>query len=413
MSSQVKLLTQYQKQKQSATQKTSFDAFQTLDIVNHLGGLDAVIEHCLKDDKYCQDNIKTENIEELAQLILKQSANDIDNQTAAVVNNNYITNVSLSKPTIAKHVNCKVSIIGSIVPFHTHKTIFVVDTKRCCYFQYLPPEIASFIYFNVILNKWFIISMSVILFIWGSINMYIGYFTTTSVPIVSTILMNLFVSILCLLYGLGVNFDIFWLIIETFDFWFKSYNLIIWIICSAAGFEYFDEGDELGLRTWRTIYAVSLVILSFMMDGLLISRQSKIIFSIILSLWILHHGIMVFFVANENNSNLNWNPLRKWSYSIGRYTNVNFKSAYISAVVNITIFTMKPVIAVIIQKFKSIGKCSGTSESNVINGNMIQNDVQRASVVYRKPYFEWINWDKSQSKLKEASHKSRHDVIKP
>ena len=63
MSSQVKLLTQYQKQKQSATQKTSFDAFQTLDIVNHLGGLDAVIEHCLKDDKYCQDNIKTENIE--------------------------------------------------------------------------------------------------------------------------------------------------------------------------------------------------------------------------------------------------------------------------------------------------------------------------------------------------------------
>ena len=396
-----------------------------IEIINNLGGLDSIVKHCLTDHNYCQQNIKQENIENLKQLFVTEKGHDGDIDDIQIIeaftddenkNNGNVDvyntihhNLTLTK--ISSN-NCgnqdKISLMGSIAPFQTYHPTFIIDAKRCFYFKHLPLHIASFIYYRILLNKWWIIFLCGIEFLRVTI-----WSITGSVPIFIAIIFGLIQTCACIAYYLSINIEMFGLITETFDFWFKLYNLTVGFLCEIV-LQYWIDVDVTGINLvmaiWRNIFLFFVTALSFFIDGLCVSYKIKIIVSICYGLFLLSNAIFVFFGVNENSDNVNWNPFKQWENSFGKYTNINFKNVYVSAILNLTVFAVKPLFSLVFRKivckclciFKpcdkyisSVNKNNNSSSSkakaNTDNGQDL-NFVQRSTTVYKKPYFEWIHF---------------------
>ena len=103
-------------------------------ILKNLGGIYQIVELCLTSPDHKTKNILQENVSNLANLVKKYKNSKFENQDSLLF--------SHKEPTLNE--------------FNTQKIIFAVNATNNLYFKYLPFNIASYIYYNILLNKKFV-----------------------------------------------------------------------------------------------------------------------------------------------------------------------------------------------------------------------------------------------------------------
>ena len=127
-------------------------------IIDNLGGIRNVIEHCLNDSTYCENNgITQENIQTLHQLVIGSNS-DVNIQVTD--NDNQLLTDAQQSPLISPQEQAQIAPQGprmsQNVPMYTFKKlkiIFTADEDNNLYFKCLPDDIAYFIQYKILLNN--------------------------------------------------------------------------------------------------------------------------------------------------------------------------------------------------------------------------------------------------------------------
>lgn len=407
----------------NSTQGSLFSNVKPEQIVENLGGLDTVVElYLLHNKDFCEKNLSQESIESLTRLFSSLLKDDVDDTNDGIDDDDEKHESLIELPVTHKQTNLTRIIsdphsdqlenindnnsysntnVNTINIYSNHKTIFAVNGKNNMYFKYFPENIANYMYYTILLNKWIAlatITFAIMLVILPSLVSYVDNEATFDYN--ETIRVVWFTSriiciILCIIYGLSMNISLLKIIFQSFDFIFKMYNLFIYLIAnfSIAIIDFnnsarFDQDIEIGLGgkiAMRIVYSVTLLSimpLIFTLDAIYLPVKLKLFGLLCLTLLLAAELFNAFFIIDE--SDFNWNPLG------AKYSNINFKQTLISSLFNLIIFTVKPVGAIFLRKLMWYKKNNCNQDTSDNNGGG-ENDVQRSTTAYKKPYFKWCN----------------------
>lgn len=393
-------------------------------IINEVGGINAVLNQCLSNEQYCNENISDDNLLTLSKLLTSSSNN------AFTPSNNYnITTQNLS-PIVAEQQSTEQhhiqALYSDIKRFYKTKINFITDVGNNLYLKYLPKSIGSFIYYNILVNKLVLKCVTIAAFamiIGGLTTIIFGYASINNGIIYTgrVILMTglLVYAILFLLLALSININLFWLIIQSFDFWFKFYNTVVFTISFCMTIIRVS-GNLTPLRIIQIASSSVSFVLICLLDGInILSFKTKIIFNTAGTIFSFLGAVALYF--NYDVNKCNWNPFESNQDSFGQYTSINFRDLCISGTFNMSMFMMKPVLSLLIRKLKkkiqnsctcccgynnnntSIGDHMNSKNSSINSQHDFNYNIQRSTALYIKPYFAWND----DSKLK---HKKSNDI---
>ena len=425
---------------------------KTAEIVHNLGGIDAILMHCLNSQEYCQEHISTHNLNDLEQLLLSDmnqtqnntinqcSTNTSDVSTVAIVKDEPIkTRLNEHKSTVPNLIRIEslsptASQIGKSYPasirweipsastttlgkqinpipiraFYSNKLVYQVNGINNLYFKYLPPNVARFMYYKVA-NKKFMLTNFIFFLIFWLISFIINLISSNN-DATSQIIGSrfwfagwilLFFQSTILLFS--VNLDLASIIFNSFDFWFKVVNGIVAIISleqirlyKYKKLGYYDRSIDQSVRIPVLVICESIGLLTiFLLDATLISQHVKFrrAMPCLWAMMILFLCIIDFIIVDANVDELNWNPFKSWGNDISKYTNVNFKNLYMSAQANIMLFFIKPMFGVIARKIRQ-SVCNKRTRGNAYDYTETvthQNGINLVPSynIYKKPYFDW------------------------
>ena len=200
-------------------------------------------------------------------------------------------------------------------------------------------------------------------------------------------------------YLLSVNGTLFKLILQTFDFWFKMYNLFVYLILSiyirsnmistsiGGGNKKIDNLDAStwGYSIFTGIATFLIFFWMFLLDATLLSTTTKNVSILLLCFYFSYYGFVVYFTIDD----MNWNPFSSYN-NVSLYTNINVKLLFISALLNMEIFILKPMIGVLARSLKR-RLCCKTTLSILENNNM--TELQECRTIYKRPTIKWKNID--------------------
>ena len=191
-----------------------------------------------------------------------------------------------------------------------------------------------------------------------------------------------------------MNLKIINLIFHSFDFWFKTYNVIILLISRAVIADHFATADQKHAIITEDIAHIAGVFFVFLMDATPVSNKVKF-FVIILICCYFVFLLSLWFVAIDENE-LNWNPFQTIFPNLSQYTNVNWKSIMISAYANLALFVGKPLGPMVYQKFKHlnfraivVGKRDKLYPKVLNDIDSKHVKMMQSTSLYKKQYFEW------------------------
>ena len=398
---------------QRSQDSISWDDVHYKEFINNLGGLKKVTELCLKNEEYTKQNITTHNIAALDKLLFKsiydQNEHDYKKQQLSIP----------SEQMSAQNTNIvNIDKSSTIDRFNKEKSVYAVDATNNLYFCYLPNETACLIYYDILLDRRFAIA---------SVAVVMGFILATQI-IRSVVGMNIdgsllavyqtfwlsgvsIGSIICLLYLFSVNIKIFNLIIRSFDFWFKMYNLVLLLSSNLLLALHFDKNPYAASAPYYVICVFVILIFAFLVDGAFMPLKMKFIFLICCAIYFLYLAIRLFFILDDNDAE--WNPFLSYSQKHLKNTRINFKSLYISSAINLSIFSAKPVFMYFFKKRKEICDCV-IMGCHSHSGNNNQRDQEKkrkrkrkkkkyqlnwnetqSTTVFKRPFFQWQNLDRS------------------
>lgn len=391
-----------------------------VEIINLLGGFNNVLQLCLTHPD-ANDLIPRDNINELEKLLKEQIPRDInyscdDDQGGA-------TRIRSQSPSISKnnsvdspigtndHENKSIDhhtynypsnslVIRKLIEYYTDTVIIVANRKNNLYFRYLSHEKASFIVYQILMSKWYSIASFIVMlgFIFGSIIYHsIAYnednYMDSNYLIflkIETIVAIAWFTTLCF----AADLQVIQLICQTFDFWFKISNYVVLLI-STTFFHCYAKTD---LNPFRMptidfilvmICYLALYLYEFLSDSFVVSPKMKQFWRIIIALWCIFSATGTYFRFQDEY----WNPFK--SYNI-QETRINFKSLYISSMVNICIFVLKPIFSQFGRRLraKCLTKDRNVRQSIIEGSNNVQDtkiSLQRSAVIYKKAKIHWID----------------------
>ena len=231
-------------------------------IVIALGGFEKVINLCLThndsitDEQYCQDTISS-----LRALILINEEKEVNNETTNINTNNNLGDTKQNhdqiRKTATKPASAKVSelFVNRIASGGSHNhnnnsnsTLFAENREQFdAQYVVLHPNIKSNICYrllsderadwciNMILHsKWYnytIFGLAVFFGLTAELTKVMDQFGVHSV---GYLVCRISASV-CALIWLGswissMNFDVIEIIVHTFDFWFKLWNMVLWLV---------------------------------------------------------------------------------------------------------------------------------------------------------------------------------------
>lgn len=154
------------------------------EVVDNLGGIDAIFELCLNNESYCKQHIKVDNMKRLVELL--STTTNCDNNAINCSNtqrdknpqtnkrnihddnppNNEMKNDQLQSTlnkTTAKQVISPLLTKYQVNQFAQSRLIYNVDCQNNLYFKYLPYNYASNLYYKMLLNTKFRIFLVVLI----------------------------------------------------------------------------------------------------------------------------------------------------------------------------------------------------------------------------------------------------------
>lgn len=310
---------------------------------------------------------------------------------------NYHSNAE-SRKTAHAHVQMQMQrqmmVVSSIIGYFTSNIIIGTKSNNNLCFKWFPLQYATR-FDNIVSNKLY----SVIMFITiVTFRILQEIFTVPSeewpgVKSKLSIGFSLCSSLLFLFYSISIilicNLKIMYLIINTFDFWFKIWS----IIAAYMSFAVIIIGSRTTIDTPIAMVlsmcsSAMFFISVFFVDALYIVYRVKIVMSIIAAAVVYYHAIGGYLFMNEYR----WNPFTSFEHS-----EISFKSMFVASLFNLALFLLKQPISMVMRKLRR-RFCGRTMHSPGTNTdhdsehdekNDFDSKYQRCGSVYKRPYLQW------------------------
>lgn len=248
----------------------------------------------------------------------------------------------------------------SITRWEDFRPVFKIDASHNMYFKCLPHNIASWIYYKILRNKWYIISLVIMVLI--TMIQHLIHISTRSCDIYCLsweICCYSYVILFTISYILSINFDLIIRIFQSFDYWFKMYNLIILVITDYINFDVYKENANNALsqnvitETMLTVGYILVFLAVFAADAIFMPFKLKMSLIGLIVVSTMIGNMYVFFSIDDTVTR--WNPLANIlqnNSSWHRYSTINFKSLEMSALSNLSLFSAKPLFTIVWKKFR-------------------------------------------------------------
>ena len=391
------------------------------EVISAFGGITNIIELCLTNPNISQHvNPNSQQFQAFVHLIQVDCNNNlsksndreetVNNKNRSVstrhnkIENNHRTQQLISLHTKQDYNDCKLIIESSVKNSLCYK---LIDNK----------SVAEFIY-SIILSK----TLNCVVFVIFCVSWTLDWLSSNHMPRIRIhfIIWFFMIYVITILYFISLVFAantmIIRLTMNTFDFWFKIYNVIVaftalWI---RAYFNYYHQtilwnnNTEFALECTGHLCSFMACVALFCIDAF---GVSVIVKRIIISLASFGCGgsiIYQYFFTLDYE----YNPFDT------KYTNISFKSVLLSSFVNVWLFISKPLCRDFRHFIKRIFRntkrnisihlnarnMNGESSINrhiqpksaIANQNIaiVANDsdiinYQRCSAVYMRPYVRW------------------------
>ena len=283
------------------------------DIITKFGGLSTMIHLCLTNPQV-EDVITPQNFQ-LFQNLLNNNIIDLNTNEPAHVhsslnsiksknetqielasqqsipiiddgygNNNIdpksISDKNESAQQLTPSLDC--ITVENVDEFYDKNVFIINNASNNFYFKYLPYNYAHYFCFNVLLSKWFQITIACVCGIAGVGFLIAQFYSFVLVYVILRSICLITFTIILILYLLSVNIVMVKLMLYSFDFWFKMYNLLLYATANVV-IQYHtvhnstEEDDEQFYKFWELNISIGVAtavigyICYFMIDGLYLS----------------------------------------------------------------------------------------------------------------------------------------------
>ena len=310
----------------------------------------------------------TEDIETNREILMTPKLNHTNT-------NNYKNENNLTLKSKNNLESPNIIVAKNPTQFFRSMVVFDSNVYDNWYFKCFTKDVANWIMKKLILNKWYtIISCAV----------------TCTLVLLSEALRDIDLALYMVIrssgifgaitlvasYYFGMNFYILGALSNSFDFWFKTWNLILWEICycwiniTTTDRHIFDIiVTMIGMASACSgLFAVDAIPVSYK-----IKRNGLIAFLILFSAFL----IMAYFTYDD----VFYNPFESYNFE---HTRISLKSVYLGAYTNALLFVGKPILADTIRWiFIRCGcVCVGARNANI---NDMRDDDTSSSTINIKP----------------------------
>ena len=336
-----------------------------------------MIDLCLTNPSFSSDTYKSQ-FDSFKTLMESQNINiNIEDQFTIIDDNYYI-----DQQTAIGDKKKNEMILPNLEEFYRYSLGLVAYYNDNLYFTFLSTQKAKYIYDSVLSTKLYPLCAIVV----GSALAIIGetyshFFDFDSIYyslIIGSYTVGMF---LALSYIFSVNISILTFIIQTFDFWYKMYNLVIWIVSG-----YYVNKTILKNTPYHVIASLALICVYcflFVLDAIRIDNIYKNMFIVTVVSYAVYIGWYVYFVVDDRNCN--WNPFEQYHL---QYSQINFKSVFIASHINLCLFILKPIFNQMNRRMKRRYKQEKKNERKVTKDDGVF--VQRSFILYKRPYVHWV-----------------------
>ena len=266
--------------------------------------------------------------------------------------------------------------------FRKHKAALRVNASHNFYFKILNPVAASFVYYNVILNKYYAIGLqsSYLFFvILSRVSYHLVWIELWHISAWTCLALSLLFSVSLLL---SINIDIAKLVLKTFDFWFCMYNYVIFLIAGEMSIVHHSSLSIFLIIFLRFVTFLELVSV-FLIDTYFLSFGVRAYITITkLIVWTYWVIWRYFFSPNDY---FVWNPTNT------KHTYIDWKFVWITSITNIMVFIAKPVITYAVRNLLIMIKYK-TCKPKHFNSNSTQKKRKFQSsftIRLQRPYLQW------------------------
>ena len=292
-----------------------------------------------------------------------------------------------------------------------NQTIIEVDATCNIYFHMLPQHIATYWYYNVVLSRWYPLTITILIISCTIANLIVGPnvpFWDSIFEIIAWILFGVF----AISYCLALNINIMKLIMKTFDFWFKILNGVFSMIAQYALFT--KKGTPLATNICALFGEGWMMMVLFMVDAAFVSPKKKLFLEIISIVACVLFALRQYFSGLD----VTFNPMIIFGIE-DEITNISMKNVFISGLINIALFTIKSTVSIVNnnEKFNPKKKFQRAKSDMQSTSNMNNDDdddkgtgrsgsggldtvddilhrwkyVAKSTTVHDRPYFKWRN----------------------
>ena len=212
---------------------------------------------------------------------------------------------------------------------------------------------------------------------------FFGYDTIYYLLIIASDSVSIFS---CMSYIFSTNISMVSFTIQTFDFWYKMYNLMLWIVTSYFVIPDFNQNSY--VYVIGSFSAVCGYGLSFVLDATSIENKYKNTFIILVVSWGAYNALNVYFLIDD--ANYYWNPFEQYNFE---YSNIHFKSVYVSSQTNLCLFMLKPIFSQINHKMRRY-MCLRKNRNTL---------GQTSYVLYKRAHVHWVGVGSS-SEMEMSNH---------
>ena len=397
----------HQKDVNASTLATTLTENQ-VDVILAFGGMTNIIELCLTNPSVSDTmDSNSQQFQKFVQLLQASgSNNDCSLSKAATYKNNGV--LSTSSKTIIKNNphDDKIMILRTEEDYNDCKMIIDSNANNSLYFKLIDNKIIAKSIYNIILSKKLVCSLFAISLVTWIVDLILTETVTNNDNNNNVrfyfIIWLFVIYIISIFYVISVGFTantmIISLILNTFDFWFKIYNLILgfsvwWIrsYCinhdkefqqnlssSGSGSDVFwSTSIEMAAKCMGQFCVCVGCVMIFCLDAIDASISIKRLMISISSIAFAYEAIYQYFYTPDYQ----YNPFNS------KYTDISFKSLILSSYINLFIFITKPLYRDVLYYIKNI--CSNDNNSAPTNHDSDVTHYQRCGTVYKRPYVKW------------------------
>ena len=318
-----------------------------LSIVEYLGGIEQVICLCLthpdSNEVYSQQVMSSINA-----LITNDTINEPKMQQTPIFNQKP---PNLNDANIDENSQVAITIVNNRKEYDKSRIVINAHPSDNLCFRWLNHAIANRIMNLIIFNTHYIIKATIVsvLITFILIPVYEYWSESIRVNIYVVTVYAIFqcvVILFSLIYGiiiiLTLNLTLFRIICKTFDFWFKVWNLFLWLNDNTISS---SEDGHIADFIFKKIVVLILFGTLFCLDAIPIKYHFKRMLLIIYLCRFIPYVITQYFVYDD----ISYNPLQKYNF---KHTSISIKGVYLGSYVNLVVFVAKPVVVDLIKWLK-------------------------------------------------------------